>query len=99
MELSVILNHLLFSKKLIGDSLSTEIQDNVKEYFKNINGKTLLYIDALKDGEWIEKNIEFYNFVKPDYIILDDITIDKNMKKWWNNGGIIFQKDILVLIL
>ena len=41
-------------KRLIGDSLSTEIRDNVKEYFKNINGKTLLYIDALKDGEWIE---------------------------------------------
>lgn len=72
-------------KRLIGDSLSTEIQDNVKEYFKNINGKTLLYIDALKDGKWIEKNIEFYNFVKPDYIILDDITINKDMKKWWNN--------------
>ena len=43
-------------------------------------------IDSLKaQKQAIEKNIEFYKFVEPDYIILDDITINGSMKKWWNN--------------
>ena len=77
------LNKYKTCKRLIGDSLSTNIQQKVNEYFIK-SGKTLLYIDALKDGKWIEKNIEFYKFIKPDYIIIDDITINKSMKKWWN---------------
>tara|TARA_B100001094_G_scaffold171254_1_gene165603 strand:+ start:3239 stop:4738 length:1500 start_codon:yes stop_codon:yes gene_type:complete len=78
------LNKYSNCKRLIGDSLSTKIQDNVKNFFVK-SGKTLLYIDALKDGKWIEKNIEFYKFLKPDYIILDDITINGTMINWWNN--------------
>jgi len=71
-------------KRLIGDSLSNEIKQQVKRYFTNNDGNTLLYIDALKNGEWVEKNIDFYNFINPKYILLDDITIDNNMNNWWN---------------
>ena len=69
--------------RIIGDSEDESVQQQVRDRFCKF-GKTLLYIDGLKDGSWIERNIEIYNFINPDLILLDDITINFNMLKWWD---------------
>jgi hypothetical protein len=63
--------------------LSKKVLEEVKLNFSKLGGKTLLYIDALKDGPWIEKNIQEYSFINTDYILLDDITTDITIE-WWH---------------
>ena len=43
-----------------------------------------MFIDAKKNGPWIEKVIKnIYSFFEPDFILIDDITFDDEMSRWW----------------
>nr|QBK89084.1 MAG: glycosyl transferase family 8 [Mimivirus LCMiAC02] len=69
--------------RLIGDSLDNDILLKVKKNLVKKDGKTMLFIDALKDGDWVVKNINKYQFLNADYILLDDITTSLSMKNQW----------------
>jgi len=71
------LNNYENCSRIIEDSMKIKIPD----YFFGEDSNVLLFIDAIKDGEWIEKIISKYS--KVDYILIDDITINKNMSDWW----------------
>lgn len=76
--------------RLIGSADDEIILQKYTETIKNMDDNVLLFIDTLESGKWIEKLIKLYYCKQIKYILLDDITIDNNMKLWW----LIFHKKV-----
>ena len=76
------LDHLQNCRRLIGNPLYLNHR-KVKKLVSYSNQPRLMFIDAKKNGPWIEKVIKKYSFFEPDFILIDDITFDDEMSRWW----------------
>ena len=72
-------------KRIIGNPLYIFTYLKVRFYLRDKSNPKLLFIDAKKDGDWIDKILKRYLFLDADYILVDDITFDEKMTLWWRN--------------
>jgi cephalosporin hydroxylase len=70
-------------RKLTGDANSRVITEQVVAYFRN--PIDLLYVDADHHFEPTLANVGIYcTLLRPSFVILDDIVLDKRMTALWN---------------
>lgn len=72
-------------RRLIGNPLYFWNYRKIKKLVFKAERQRLMFIDAKKNGPWIEKVIKKYSFFEPDFILIDDITFDNEMSRWWTD--------------
>lgn len=79
------LDDLQNCRRLIGNPLYFWNHRKVKKLVFKTERPRLMFIDAKKNGPWIEKVLKKYSFFEPDFILIDDITFDNEMSRWWTD--------------
>ena len=91
------IDNILEIKKIIGDPLNGVTLNIIINEFGR-QPIDLLFLDSTKKGRIVMSQLAtFCLFLRPRFIILDDITLNDNMERMWNNLEVQFSKFALNL--
>lgn len=76
------LDAISYLTKIVGDGSTEETGNEIK---KIINKIDMLYIDALKDGAFVERVLGNFLSLDPAIIVFDDIAIHPSMREFWSS--------------